>query len=61
MDIKAELRESQNKRAELIKQMQALDQQKALLLSEALKLEGEIRVLQRLDGKKVETEMESKS
>ena len=52
MDIKAELRESQNKRAELIKQMQALDQQKALLLSEALKVEGEIRVLQRLDEAK---------
>ena len=48
MDIAKELQETQKKQKEIVGRINQLEQEKQQLLQEALKLEGEIRVLQRL-------------
>ena len=48
MDIKAQLEDAQKRQQEVVAQINALDQQKQLLLQEALKTEGEIRILRKL-------------
>ena len=50
MDIKAQLEDAQKRQQEVVAQINALDQQKQLLLREALRLDGELRLLKRMDG-----------
>jgi len=52
MDIAKELAEAKEKQVEVVNEINALDQRKQSLIQEALKLEGEIRVLTRLTAKK---------
>ena len=47
---KAQLKDAQKRQQEVVAQINALDQQKQLLLQEALRIDGEIRLLQRMDG-----------
>jgi chromosome segregation ATPase len=48
MDIEKELDKANQERNEIIERINELDRQKQGLLQEALRLEGEIRVLKRL-------------
>ena len=48
MNIKEQLEDAQKRQQEVVAQINALDQQKQLLLQEALKTEGEIRILRKL-------------
>ena len=47
-NIKEQLEDAQKRQQEVVAQINALDQQKQLLLQEALKTEGEIRILRKL-------------
>jgi len=49
MDIETELKQSQSKYQEIISRIQTLEQQKQQLMQEALRLDGEVRVLLRLN------------
>jgi len=51
MDIAKELEETKQRQVEVVNRINALDQERQALLQEALKLEGEIRVLARLSKK----------
>jgi hypothetical protein len=48
MDIQKELEEAKKKQVEVVNEINAGEQRKQALLQEALKLEGEIRALTRL-------------
>jgi len=48
MDVKKLLAEKQTKYEVLVRQVQQLDAQRKLLIEEALRLEGEIRILKQL-------------
>jgi len=50
MDIEKELAEVKRKRKDAVERINQLDQDKQALLQEALKLDGEVRVLERLAG-----------
>ena len=50
MDIKAQLEDAQKRQQEVVAQISTLEQQKQLLLQEALRLDGELRLLKRMDG-----------
>ena len=50
MDTKQELKETQAKQRELVEKVNQLDQEKQELLQELLRLDGEIRVLKRING-----------
>jgi len=50
IDIKIVLAEAKKTRQALIDRINQLAEQRQTLLQEALRLDGEIRVLQRLDG-----------
>ena len=52
MDIQKELQETTQKRAQLVKEINQLDQQRQIRLQEALRLDGEIRALERLTKQK---------
>ena len=54
MGIADELKESQNKLQNVSEQINALEQQKQGLLQELLRLDGEVRVLKRMNTKKKE-------
>ena len=49
-NIKEQLEDAQKRQQEVVAQINALDQQKQLLLREALRLDGELRLLKRMDG-----------
>ena len=49
-NIKEQLKDAQKRQQEVVAQINALDQQKQLLLQAALRIDGEIRLLQRMDG-----------
>jgi len=48
MDIEKELAEAKQKRQEAVDKVNQLDAEKQALIQEALKLDGEVRVLERL-------------
>ena len=48
MDISKELAEAKHKRQEIVNEINELDRQKQLKLQEALRLDGEVRALERL-------------
>ena len=50
MDTKQELKETQAKQRELVEKVNQMEQEKQLILQELLRLDGEIRVLNRMDG-----------
>jgi len=50
MDIKTQLADATKRQKEVVDQINALKQQEQLLLQEALKIEGELRLLKRMDG-----------
>lgn len=50
MEITKLLEESKQRQKWFVDQVNALEQQKQQIIQEALKLEGEIRILQRLNG-----------
>jgi len=50
MDMKTQLADATKRQQEVVDQINALKQQEQLLLQEALKIEGEIRILKRMDG-----------
>jgi len=52
MDIQKELKEATQKRAQLVQEINQLDQQKQIRVQEALRLDGEIRALERLTKEK---------
>lgn len=52
MDIKEELKEAQQKAEDIVAEMKQLAIRRQQLLQEALRLDGEIRVLKRLNGDK---------
>lgn len=52
MDIKAELKANRKKLQDIAREINQLNRQRQALLQEALRLEGEQRVLSRLDGGK---------
>jgi len=52
MDIKAELEANRKKLQDVAREINQLDRQKQQLLQEALRLDGEQRLLKRLDGGK---------
>lgn len=54
MDIVKELKLSREKQQNIVKEINQLESQKLLLLQEALRLDGEIRVLVRLKETKKE-------
>jgi len=49
-NIKAQLKDAQKRQQEVVAQISTLEQQKQLLLREALRLDGELRLLKRMDG-----------
>ena len=49
-NIKAQLKDAQKRQQEVVAQISTLDQQRQLLLQEALRLDGELRLLKRMDG-----------
>ena len=49
-NIKAQLEDAQKRQQEVVAQISTLEQQKQLLLQEALRLDGELRLLKRMDG-----------
>jgi len=50
MNIKEQLKDAQKRQQEVVAQISTLEQQKQLLLQEALRLDGELRLLKRMDG-----------
>ena len=50
MDTKKELKETQAKQRELVEKVNQLEQEKQGILQELLRLDGEIRVLKRING-----------
>ena len=50
MEVKELLEEAQQKQVQTVNRINELDTERQQLLQEALKLEGEIRVLARLNG-----------
>lgn len=50
MNIKKHLEDAEKKQQKVIAQMRELESQKQALLQEALRIDGEIRLLKRLDG-----------
>lgn len=48
MDIKSELKEAGEKRAQLLQQLNQLKQQEQEVIQELLRIDGEVRLLQRL-------------
>ena len=48
MDIAKELEEAEKKRVELINHINQMEQEKQLLIQEAFRCDGEVRLLQRL-------------
>ena len=59
MDIAKELQEAKTKQAQVVASINALEQQKQSLLQEALKLEGEIRILSKLADTDLEKGVDS--
>ena len=49
-NIKEQLEDAQKRQQEVVAQISTLEQQKLLLLQEALRLDGELRLLKRMDG-----------
>ena len=49
MDYKQALEEAQAKQRELVEKLNQLDQERQVILQELLRLDGEIRVLKRID------------
>ena len=49
MDAKKALNEAQAKQRELVERANQLEQERQLILQELLRLDGEIRVLKRID------------
>jgi predicted ribonuclease toxin of YeeF-YezG toxin-antitoxin module len=49
VDITKELEEARKKRAEMIDRINQLDQERQRLLQEALRMDGEVRTLERLN------------
>ena len=49
-NIKEQLKDAQKRQQEVVARINALDQQKQLLLQAALRIDEEIRLLQRMDG-----------
>jgi predicted nuclease with TOPRIM domain len=49
VDIAKELEEAKGKRAEMINRINQLDQERQNLLQEALRMDGEVRTLERLN------------
>jgi hypothetical protein len=50
VDIAKELEEARRKRQELVDRINRLGEERQALLQEALRLDGEVRVLERLAG-----------
>ena len=50
VNIKEQLEDAQKRQQEVVAQINTLEQQKQLLLREALRLDGELRLLKRMDG-----------
>ena len=50
MNIKEQLKDAQKRQQEVVAQISTLEQQRQLLLQEALRLDGELRLLKRMDG-----------
>ena len=50
VNIKEQLEDAQKRQQEVVAQISTLDQQRQLLLQEALRLDGELRLLKRMDG-----------
>ena len=48
MDVEQELQQAINNRQKLVVQFNALEQEKQQLLQEILRLDGEVRILQKL-------------
>jgi len=49
-NIKQEIEDAKKRQQGIVAQINAIKQQEQQLLQEALKIEGEIRVLKRMDG-----------
>ena len=49
-NIKSQIEDAQKRQQEVVEQINALEQQRQLLLQEALRIDGELRVLRRMDG-----------
>ena len=49
-NIKEQLKDAQKRLQEVVTQINGLEQQRQLLLQEALRLDGELRLLKRMDG-----------
>ena len=49
-DIKEQLADAQKRQKEVVAQINAIEQQKQLLLLEALRIDGELRLLKRMNG-----------
>ena len=49
-NIKEQLEDAQKRQQKVVAQISTLDQQRQLLLQEALRLDGELRLLKRMDG-----------
>ncbi len=54
MEIKELLKTKTEEHAKLVAQFQAMENQRAAVIQEILRMEGELRVLKELDGKEVE-------
>jgi len=50
MNVKQELADAKKRQQQVVAEINAIKQQEQQLLQEALKIEGEIRVLKRMDG-----------
>jgi len=57
MNIKEQLKDAQKRQQEVVAQISTLDQQRQLLLQEALRLDGELRLLKRMDGDEKPTDI----
>ena len=49
-NIKSQIEDAEKRQREVVEQINALEQQRQLLLQEALRIDGELRVLRRMDG-----------
>jgi len=56
MDFKEQLEVTQKKQHQVLTQIKQLDKQKQVLISEALRYDGEVRLLTRLSGDKQASE-----
>ena len=61
MDIKAELKANREKLQDIAREINQLEKQKQALLQEALRLDGEMRLLTRLDGGKENVQVAEKT